>query len=72
MAAGAGSAVALSALDLTFYSTDYPAGQKVAYLVLSVLSGVVIAGGGAWALTRALARTGALAPLESGRSAERV
>jgi energy-coupling factor transport system substrate-specific component len=71
-AAGAGSAVALSVLDLTFYFADYPAGQKLAYVVLSVLSGAVIAGGGAWALTRALAATGALAPLASGRTAERV
>jgi energy-coupling factor transport system substrate-specific component len=72
MAAGAGSAVVLSVLDLTLYYPEYPAGQKVAYAVLAVLSGAVIAGGGAWLLTRALARTGALAPLASGRTAERV
>ena len=72
LAAGAGSGVALAVLDLTFYFTDYPAGQKVAYVVLSVLSGALIAGAGGWALTRALAATGALAPLASGRAAERV
>jgi energy-coupling factor transport system substrate-specific component len=72
LAAGAGSGVALALLDLTFYFTDYPAGQKLAYVVLSVLSGAVIAGAGGWALTRALAATGALAPLASGREAERV
>ncbi len=72
LAAGAGSGVALAMLDLTFYFAEYPAGQKLAYLVLSVLSGAVIAGAGAWALTRALAATGALAPLASGREAERV
>ena len=72
MAAGAGSAVVLSVLDLTLYYPDYPPGQRLAYAVLSVLSGAVIAGGGAWLLTRALARTGALAPLASGRAAERV
>lgn len=72
LAAGAGSGVALSLLDLTFYVTDFPAGQKLAYVVLSVLSGAVVAGGGSWLLTRALARTGALAPLASGRTAERV
>jgi energy-coupling factor transport system substrate-specific component len=72
MAAGAGSGVALALLDLTFYFTDYPAGQKLAYVVLSVLSGAGIAGAGGWALTRALATTGALAPLASGREAERV
>ncbi len=72
LAAGAGSGVALAVLDLTFYFTDYPAGQKIAYVVLSVLSGALIAGAGGWALTRALAATGALAPLASGRAAERV
>lgn len=72
MLAGAGGGLALSALDLTFYVTDYPAGQKVAYVVLSVLSSAVIAGLGGWALTRGLAATGALAPLASGRTAHRV
>jgi energy-coupling factor transport system substrate-specific component len=72
MAAGAGSAVVLSVLDLTLYYPEYPAGQKVAYAVLSVVSGAVLAGAGSWLLTRALARTGALAPLASGRVAERV
>jgi energy-coupling factor transport system substrate-specific component len=72
MAAGAGGGVALSLLDLTFYFTDYPAGQKLEYVVLSVLSCALIAGLGGWALTRALAATGALAPLAAGRTAERV
>jgi energy-coupling factor transport system permease protein len=72
MAAGAGGGVALSLLDLTFYFTDYPAGQKLGYVVLSVLSCALIAGLGGWALTRALAATGALAPLAAGRTAERV
>jgi energy-coupling factor transport system substrate-specific component len=72
MAVGAGSAVVLSVLDLTLYYPDYPAGQKAAYAVISIVSGAVLAGAGAWLLTRALARTGALAPLASGRTAERV
>ena len=72
LAAGAGSGVALSVLDLTLYYPTYPAGQKAAYAVLSILSGALIAGAGSWALTRALARTGALASLASGRTAERV
>jgi energy-coupling factor transport system substrate-specific component len=33
---------------------------------------VIIAGLGSWALTKALARTGTLAPMASGRAAERV
>ena len=72
LASAAGSALALVALDLTFYYPDFPPGQKVGYLVISVLSAAVVAGAGSWALTRALARTGALAPLRSGRAVERV
>ncbi len=72
MAAGAGSAVVLSVLDLALYYPDYPAGQKVAYAVISIVSGAVLAGAGSWLLTRALARTGALAALASGRVAVRV
>jgi energy-coupling factor transport system substrate-specific component len=37
-----------------------------------VLSSAVIAGLGGWALARGLAASGALAPLASGRTAERV
>jgi energy-coupling factor transport system substrate-specific component len=72
MAAAAGSAVVLSVLDLTLYYPTFPTDQKIAYAVISIASGAVLAGGGAWLLTRALARTGALAPLASGRAAERV
>jgi energy-coupling factor transport system permease protein len=72
MLAGVGGGLALCALDLTFYVTDYPAGQKLAYVLLSLLSCAVIAGLGGWALTRGLAASGALAPLASGRAAERV
>lgn len=42
------------------------------YLVTTVISGALIAGLGAWALTRALAATGALDRLASGRAARRV
>ena len=45
---------------------------KIVYILLAMLSATVIAGLGGWALTRALAATGALAPLPSGRVAERV
>jgi energy-coupling factor transport system permease protein len=69
---GAGAGLACGLLDATVYYPDLPAGTKLGYVVLAVLSGAVIAGAGAWALTRALAATGALAPLASGRTAERV
>jgi energy-coupling factor transport system substrate-specific component len=70
--AGAGAGVAVGLLDTGVYYTDLTSGTKSGYVVLAVLSGAVIAGAGAWALTRALASTGALAPLASGRTAERV
>jgi energy-coupling factor transport system substrate-specific component len=70
--AGMGGGLALCALDLTFYYPDYPPGQKLAYVGLSVLSCAIIAGLGGWALARGLAASGALTPLASGRTAERV
>lgn len=71
--AGAGAGVAVGLLDSLIYYPEVlgPAG-RLAYVAIAVVSGVVIAGAGSWALTRALARTGTLAPLASGRAAERV
>jgi energy-coupling factor transport system substrate-specific component len=69
---GAGAGVVMGLLDVTVYYSAFGAGDKLGYVVVSVLSSVVLAGAVAWALTRALARTGALAPLASGRAAERV
>jgi energy-coupling factor transport system substrate-specific component len=69
---GAGAGVALGLLDISIAYPTLAGGVRLGYLVLSVISGAVIAGAGAWALTRGLARTGALAPLASGREAERV
>lgn len=70
--AGAGGGFAVGLLDTSVYYPQLSAGTKLVYVVLAVLSGLVIAGAGAWALTRSLAATGALAPLASGRAAERV
>ena len=69
---GAGAGVVMGLLDVTVYYSAFGAGDKLGYVLVSVLSSVVLAGAAAWALTRALARTGALAPLASGRAAERV
>jgi energy-coupling factor transport system substrate-specific component len=71
MAAGAGAGVASGLLDLGFYYPTFSASYKVIYMLCATGSGVVIAGLAAWGLARALARTGALAPLASGRT-ERV
>jgi len=69
---GAGAGVVMGLLDISITYPAFGAGDKLGYVVVSVLSSVVLAGAVAWALTRALARTGALAPLASGRAAERV
>ncbi len=72
LGAGAGAGVALGLLDTFIYYPQFSATSKLVYLGLAVVSGALIAGVGGWALTRALARTGALAPLASGRTAARV
>jgi energy-coupling factor transport system substrate-specific component len=70
---GAGAGVAVGLMDaLLYYPAVLDGAGRTAYVLLAVASGVVIAGGGAWALTRALARTGVLSGLASGRAAERV
>jgi energy-coupling factor transport system permease protein len=70
--AGIGAGVAVGLMDSLIYYPDFSAGYKLAYVAFAMLSGAVVAGAGSWWLTRALARTGALAPLASGRTAERV
>lgn len=72
LGAGAGAGVVVGLLDTTVYYPTFAAAYKVVYVVFAIVSGIVIAGLGGWALTRALARTGALAPLASGRNAQRV
>jgi energy-coupling factor transport system permease protein len=72
VAAGAGAGLAGGLLDVSVYYPDLAGGTKAGYVLLAILSSAVIAGAGAWALTRALAGTGVLAPLASGRTAERV
>jgi energy-coupling factor transport system substrate-specific component len=72
MVAGAVDGAVISLCDLLLSYPTTSAGWKVGYVVLLAVSGAVIAGVGSWALTRALAATGALAPLASGRTAARV
>ncbi|WP_380164862.1 ECF transporter S component [Jannaschia sp. R86511] len=70
--AGAGTGLVGGLLDTTVYYPELVPGVQLTYIAFAVLSGVVIAGLGSWALTRALARTGVLAPLASGRDGRRV
>lgn len=72
VASGALAGLVISTVDLALSYPTQSAGWKLAYAALLAVSGAVIAGVGAWALTRALARTGVLAPLASGRTAARI
>lgn len=65
--AGGVAATGSAILDLVLYYADWASGWMFTYAVLLIVSGAVIAGAGAWALTRALAPTGVLAPFASGR-----
>ncbi|MDN5755430.1 MAG: ECF transporter S component [Arthrobacter sp.] len=49
---------------------DYTESMKLAYVVFMAISGLVIAGLGSWALTRALSRTGALSSMASRKAAQ--
>ncbi|GEP47319.1 hypothetical protein FVP74_00405 [Microbacterium saccharophilum] len=71
--AGAGAALAGAVNNLILWYAGSDTTFTIVYLVSSVLSGAVIAGGGAWLIARGLARTGALDRFGSGRAArERV
>lgn len=69
--AGAGLAGAINNLILWYPGSDTT--FTIVYLISSVVSGAVIAGGGSWLIARGLAATGALDRFASGRAArERV
>lgn len=70
--AGAGAGLACGLLDSTVYYASLGVGVRVAYTLVCIVSGAVIAGAGSWLLARALAATGVLASLPSGRAASRV
>lgn len=56
-----------SALDLSLYYAFWPFGWQASYLALTVLSSVVLAGLGGFALVRALAASGALTSFAVGQ-----
>jgi energy-coupling factor transport system substrate-specific component len=70
---GALAGVAVGLLDNTFSSNvTWELGWKAVYLACAVASGTVLGGALSWLAVRALARTGALAPFASGRTAREV
>jgi len=72
LAAGGGAGLVSGLLDTVIANAALSPTYQLVYVCFTVVSGAVLAGAGAWALTRALASTGALAPLASGRDALRV
>jgi energy-coupling factor transport system permease protein len=70
--AGAVAGAVISLCDLVLSYPTFTAGWKLTYILCLAVSGALIAGVGSWALTRALAATGVLTSLASGRAAARV
>ena len=67
LAGGAISGCA-SVLDLIVWYSTWSTGYKIGYVACAALSGMVVAGVGSFALTRALASTGVLDRFPSGRN----
>jgi|SRR4051812_7290314 energy-coupling factor transport system substrate-specific component len=67
--AGAGAGLFGAVNDLFLWYPGAGASFAVLYVVSSLVSGAVIAGGLSWVLARALARTGALSRFAAGREA---
>lgn len=72
MLAGAGAGVVVGVLDSFVYFPAFSPAFRLAYIGLTVISGIVLAGIGSWLLVRALAATGALAPVAAGRDVRRI
>ena len=66
--AGAGAGLAMGVYESVVYVSTYALDWKLVYVLSSIATGVVVAGGLGWLLVRALARTGALAPFAAGRT----
>lgn len=70
--AGAVSGLLMGISELImYYAGQITEGKAVIYVLCSVISGMVIAGLLSWLLTKALAQTGVLSSLASGRVARR-
>ncbi|WP_146360636.1 ECF transporter S component [Arthrobacter yangruifuii] len=66
--AGMVSGVFLGLSENVLYNVEWAAQWKLLYVLLTAVSGALLAGGLSWLAARALARTGALAPFASGRT----
>jgi energy-coupling factor transport system substrate-specific component len=70
--AAASAAVGEALLTLPLFYAAVGTDQQAARVGVGIASAVLLAGVGGWSLTRALAATGALGALASGRAARRV
>ncbi|MCC9144666.1 MULTISPECIES: ECF transporter S component [unclassified Arthrobacter] len=68
--AGLGSGLFLGLSENVLYNVEWAAQWQLLYVLLTAVSGAVLAGGLSWLAVRALARTGALAPFASGRTGQ--
>lgn len=66
--AGLGSGVFLGLSENILYNLEWAVQWQLLYVILTAVSGAVIAGGLSWLAVRALAKTGALAPFASGQT----
>ncbi len=69
--AGAVSGLFMGIYEVIVWNPEYTAGNKLIYVICAVISGTLLAGLVSWLLTRALAKTGVLSSLASGRQARR-
>ncbi|MER7444679.1 ECF transporter S component [Micromonospora avicenniae] len=66
--AGALTGVSAAVFDFVYWNTETDlASYRLPYALLTVVSSTIVAGVGGWALTRALANTGALDRFPAGR-----
>ena len=66
--AGLGSGLFLGLSENILYNVEWAGQWKLLYVLLTAVSGAILAGGLSWLAVRALARTGALAPFAAGRT----
>jgi energy-coupling factor transport system permease protein len=72
MVAGAAAGAAMALLDSIYWIVDFSTTNKLLYGLTAVVTSSVTVGLLGWALVRALARTGVLAPFAAGREQQEV
>ncbi|MDN5639713.1 ECF transporter S component [Rothia kristinae] len=68
---GLASGVVMAVMENIIYNPEWTMDYKLVYVLCGAVSGLVLAGLGAWALTRGLVATGVLDSVAAGRDARR-